>query len=146
MNLDKAKTLVKTCAEQMHARYRKVVFDEWAIISLADNKGRVLAYLGPRREGFQQNFTADAGPLREGLLTGEYSVGDFEFARHGVGTGFESFMVIGKGAYLICNNTVQSMDAIAQDRKWLEAQVPFVELSDKFRADPLSVAAQPVAG
>jgi hypothetical protein len=139
MNLEKAKTLVKTCAEQMHARYNKVVFDEWAIISLADMKGRVLAYLGPRREGFQQNFTADASALREGLLAGKYNVGDFEFARHGVGTGFESFMVIGKGFYLICNNTVQSMDAIAQDPLWIGAQVPFVELSDRFRTDPLSL-------
>jgi len=71
------------------------------------------------------------------LLTGKLSAGDFEFARHGVGTGFESFMVLGDGLFLICNNTVQSMDAITKDSLWLSAQVPFVELSDKFRADPL---------
>ena len=54
-----------------------------------------------------------------------------------MGTGFESFMVLGKGTYLICNNTVQSMDGIAQDPLWLGAQVPFVDLSDKFRAEPV---------
>jgi len=32
---------------------------------------------------------------------------------------------------------VQSMDVIAKDPLWLAAQVPFVELCDKFREDPL---------
>jgi hypothetical protein len=67
-------------------------------------------------------------------------VGDFEFARHGVGLAFESFMAVGPGVFLICNNTVQSMDGITKDPLWLGAQVPFVELSDKFRADPLDLA------
>jgi hypothetical protein len=137
MTLDQATTLIKSCAGQMNARYKNVVFDEWAIISLIDNKGHLLAYIGPRKEGFQQNFLTDAGPLRAGLLAREYNVGDFEFERHGVGLAFESFMVLGKGIYLICNNTVQSMDGITKDPLWLGAQVPFVELSDKFRADPL---------
>jgi hypothetical protein len=139
MILEQAKKLVKSCAEQMHARYGKVVFDEWAIISLADKKGRILDYLGPRREGFAKNFLEDAGSLRSGLLTAEHEAGDYEFARHGVGTGFEAFVVLGKRIYLICNNTAESMDSLTKDPKWLGAQVPFVELSDKFRADELSV-------
>jgi len=137
MTLDQATTLIKACADQMNARYGKVVFDEWAVISLADHKGRLLVYIGPRKEGFQKNFLDDAGTLRAGLLTSEYDPGDFEFSRHQVGTGFESFMVLGKGTYLICNNTVQSMDGIAKDPQWLGAQVPFVELSDKVRSDPV---------
>jgi hypothetical protein len=140
MKLDQATELIELCAEQMNARYQKTVFDEWAIISLAARKGRVLAYIGPRKEGFQKNFRTDVGALREGLLNDKYNVGDFEFARHGVGPAFEAFMVAGQGAYLICNNTVQSMDSITKDPLWLGAQVPFVELSDKFRADPLAVA------
>jgi hypothetical protein len=139
MTLEQAKQLVRSCAEQMHARYSKVVFDEWAIISLAEKKGHILAYLGPRRDGFRENFLTDAGSLRSGLLAPEHQPGDFEFARHGVGTGFEAFMVLGKGIYLICNNTVESMDSITKNPLWLGAQVPFVELSDKFRADALSV-------
>jgi len=137
MTLDQATKLIKSCAAQMDARYQKTVFDEWAIISLADHKGHLLAYIGPRKEGFQKNFLADAGPLRAGLLKEDQNVGDFEFARHGVGPAFESFMVLGKGIYLICNNTVQSMDAITKDPLWLGAQVPFAELSDKFREDPV---------
>ena len=140
MTLDQATELIELCAEQMNARYKKVVFDEWAVISLAEHKGRLLAYIGPRKEGFQKNFLTDVGALRDGLLNQEYNVGDFEFARHGVGLAFESFMVLGKGIYLICNNTVQSMDGITKDPLWLGAQVPFVELSDEFRADPVDLA------
>ena len=77
------------------------------------------------------------GPRAALSQSQKYDVGDFEFARHGIGTGFESFMVLAEGIFLICNNTVQSMDGITKDPRWLEAQVPFVELSDKFRADPV---------
>jgi len=137
MTLEDAIKLAKTCAQQMNACYKKVVFDEWAIVSMANRERRMLAYIGPRREGFQKNFLVDAGSLRAGLLRPEHNAGDFEFARHGVGTGFEAFMALGKGMYLICNNTVQSMDGISQDPLWLSAQVPFVELSDRVREDEL---------
>jgi hypothetical protein len=137
MTLEQITSQINLCAEKMNARYGKVVFDEWAIVSLADHKGRLLAYIGPRKEGFQKNFLTDAGSLRTGLLAANYTPGDFEFARQEVGTGFESFMVLGQGAYLICNNTVQSMDGITKDPLWLGAQVPFVELSDQVRSDPV---------
>jgi hypothetical protein len=139
MTLEQATKLIKSCAAQMDARYQKTVFDEWAIISLAERKGHLLANVGPRKEGFSKNFLTDAGPLRAGLLKEDQNIGDFEFARHGVGSAFESFMVLGKGIYLICNNTVQSMDAITKDPLWLGAQVPFVELSDKLRDDPVEL-------
>ena len=139
MNLDHAKKLIKTCAEQMDAHYEKPVFDEWVIVAMTNEKGRLLDYIGGRKEEFKKNFSIDAGPLRNSLLDGKFDVGDFEFARHGVGTGFESFLVLGKGLYLICNNTLESMDEISKDPRWLRAQVPFVELSEQFRADPLVV-------
>ncbi len=138
MTVDQATKLIKSCAEQMDARYQKTVFDEWAVISLGDKKGRLLAYIGPRKDGFQKNFLIDAGSLKDGFRKQDYNIGDFEFARHGIGTGFESFMVLGKGVFLICNNTVQSMDGITRDPLWLSAQVPFVELSEQFRSDPVT--------
>jgi hypothetical protein len=137
MTLDQANKQIATCADQMNARYKKTVFDEWAIIALEEHKGHLLSYIGPRKAGFQKNFLTDAGSLRTGMLNQKFETGDFEFARHGVGTGFESFMVLGKGIFLICNNTVQSMDGITQDPHWLSAQEPFVDLSEKFRANPL---------
>lgn len=145
MTLEQAIAAVKWCVEAMNARYQKVVFDEWALVSLGDNKGRLLAYSGPRKTGFRQNFLADAGSLRASLLAQENGVGDFEFARNNVGTSFESFMVIGNGLYLICNNTVQSMDMIAKDPLWLGAQIPFVELSEQFTATPLDLSGLPAA-
>jgi len=137
MNVDQANQLIKVCAEKMNARYEKVVFDEWAIIALNRRKPSLLAYIGPRKDDFQKNFLMDAGSLRAGLLTRRFNAGDFEFARDGVGPAFESFMALGQQTFLICNNTVQSMDGIAKDPLWLGAQVPFVELSEKFCADPL---------
>lgn len=137
MNFDQAKTEIKRCADQMNARYQNVVFDEWAVVSL--NKGRlqILDYAGARRANFREQFLTDAGPLLPGLLTGTHEPGYFEFAHTGRGTGFESFMTVGKGLYLIWNNTAKSMDNIAQDPRWLAAQVPFAELVDRFCTDPV---------
>jgi hypothetical protein len=140
MTLEEAVGLVKKSATEMDARYGGVVFDEWAVLSLAENKARVLAYIGPRNDDFLKNFAKDLGALRAELLTENYGAGDFEFERHGTGTGFESFMVLGRALYLICNNTRESMDTIAKNPRWLAAQVPFAELGDKIRANPLEVA------
>jgi hypothetical protein len=140
MTLEEAKSFIKTCASQMDSRYGRTVFDEWAVVSLAENKARVLIYFGPRNDVFLKNFAKDLGSLRTELLGGSYGVGDFEFSRHGIGTGFESFMVMGSGAYLVCNNTVESMESITKNPRWLSAQVPFAELSDKVRVDPLMVS------
>ena len=139
MTLDEAKGLIKTCAGQMNAQYGKTIFDEWAVISLTENKARVLAYVGPRNDDFLKNFANDLGSLRSELLDANYGTGDFAFARHGTGTRFEAFMVLGAAIYLICNNTHETMDTIAKDPKWLNAQVPFAELGDKLRTSPLVV-------
>jgi hypothetical protein len=124
----------------MNELYGQVVFDEWVVISLAHHKARILFYVGPRNDDFLKNFATDLGSLRAELLGAKYEIGDFEFARHGVGTGFEAFIVLGDGIYLICNNTRASMEDITRDPKWLNAQVPFAELSDTIRPDPLIMA------
>jgi hypothetical protein len=141
MTLDEVKSLIKSCAAQMDARYGKTVFDEWAVISLAENRARVLSYAGPRNDDFLKNFANDLGSLRAELLDANYGIGDFAFARHAAGTRFEAFMVLGVAIYLICNNTGETMDTIAKDPKWLNAQVPFAELGDKLRMNPLVTTA-----
>ena len=140
MTLEEATNLIGRCAARMNDLYQKVVFDEWVIVSLIQHKAKILAYLGPRKDDFQKNFATDVQDLRADLLSKRHSIGDFEFARHGVGTKLEAFLMVGDGLYLICNNTAQSMSAIAKDPLWLSAQVPFVELSDEFRSDPLVLA------
>jgi len=140
MTLDDMAGRIKNCAEQMNARYGGVVFDEWALVSLAENKARVLFYTGPRNDEFLSCFVKDLGALRSALLAGRHAAGDFEFSRHGVGTVIEAFLAVGQGLYLICNNTAESMDTIAKNPRWLVAQVPFAELAENVRANPLAVA------
>ena len=40
MTLDEAIGHIKSCAKEMDARYGRTVFDEWAVISLAENKAQ----------------------------------------------------------------------------------------------------------
>lgn len=124
----------------MNSRYGATVFDEWVVVSLEHNRARILYYVGPRNDEFLKNFVNDLGSLRTALLDTKYGPGDFEFARHGVGTGIESFMVLGQGLYLICNNTRESMDAITRNPKWLSAQVPFASLAETVGGNPLGIS------
>jgi hypothetical protein len=140
MTVEEAIRNIKVCMDQMNDRYGNMVFDEWAVISLAHNKGRIVTYVGPRNDAFLKNFANDLGSLRSELVEGQYATGDFAFSRHGVGTGFEAFLVLGDGLYLICNNTVASMNDITKNPKWLNAQVPFAEMGDTVRANPLTLA------
>jgi hypothetical protein len=140
MTLDEATKQIRKCGQKMNDLYGKVVFDEWVVISLAQHKARILFYVGPRNDDFLKNFAEDLGALRAELLDSKYTIGDFEFARHGTGTGFEAFVVLGDGLYLICNNTRQSMEEITRDPKWLNAQIPFAELSESVRLDSLVVS------
>ncbi len=137
MTLEDAAKLVNQCAGRMNSLYQTSVFDEWAIVVLSGQKNRVLAYVGPRQDRFEGNLFIDATALRVEVSNVPHNVGDFEFARHGTGTHFDAFMVLGEGIYLICNNTMSSMNAITKDPLWLSAQVPFAELGDKFRSAPL---------
>jgi len=140
MKLDEIGGQIKTCADAMNSRYGGAVFDEWAVVSLAENKARVLHYTGPRNDDFLKNFVRDLGSLRAELLGGRYGSGDFEFSRHGVGTAIEAFLFLGPGLFLICNNTRESMDSITKNPRWLGAQVPFAEFAEKVRANPLAVS------
>src|SRR6185436_18918029 len=110
MTLSEAQDLVKRTSASMNARYGKTVFDEWAIVSLQPGKERIVSYQGPRKDDFQKNFVNDLGGLRAEVLTTRHQPGDFDFARHGVGTGFEAFVCVGTELYLICNNTQTTMN------------------------------------
>ncbi len=137
MKLEEAIALIKEQTERMSALYGSIVFDEWAIVAFADKQGRVLSYHGPRKESFQKNFGTDVEALKSELLTTKHQTGDFEFARHASGTHFDAFMVLGDELYLVCNSTTQSMNDITKDSRWLSAQVPFADLTEKFRGNPL---------
>jgi hypothetical protein len=137
MTLEEIRGKIKDCAGRMNAAYGSVLFDEWAVVSLELERARILHYTGPRNDEFLKHFVADLGPLRTALLDKKNGAGDFEFSRHGVGTRHEALLVLGNDLFLICNNTRESMETIAQNPRWLKAQVPFVELAEAVRVNPL---------
>jgi hypothetical protein len=139
MKLDQAVGAIKLCAEKMNGMYGRIVFNEWVVLSFGDGGAKMIAYSGPRKEHFQSNFASDVEELRPRLLSHQCVPGDFEFAWYGSGTGFEAFMVAGTRIYLIWNNTGNSMDNLSKDPRWLRAQVPFLELTESFRNDPLAL-------
>lgn len=137
MNLEATIAITQSSLARMNSAYGRTVFDEWAILALLDNKARILYYQGPRKEAFQENFIADAREIRGELFRDEYGHGDFFFDRHGSGTHFDGFMVLGEGLFLICNHTTETMERLTAAPKWLGAQKFFVELSEKLRSRPL---------
>ena len=80
MTLADANALIRGCADRMNELYKKVVFDEWAVVTFVQHKASVLSYLGPRKDDFQKNFATDVQDLRAELLSNKHSIGDFEFA------------------------------------------------------------------
>ena len=137
MKLDAANSLITAALGRMDALYNRIVFDEWVVVSLQADGGGILAYRGPRAESYRRQFATDVGPLRAEMMGKRFEVGDFEFAPAATGTRFDVCLRIGETTYLIGNHTGKSMAEIRQDARWLEAQKAFVELSNKFRADPL---------
>ena len=137
MKLDAARPLVADAVQRMDTLYNGTVFDEWVVVSFRSGRGGILAYSGPRVESYQRRFAADVAPLRSEMAGKRLAVGDFEFALEATGTHYDACLCVGRASYLICNNTAKSMAEIRESPGWLNAQKPFVELSDKFRADPL---------
>ena len=142
MTLERAWQSVCECAQAMDERFGEVVFDEWAIVLIGDNRVRTVSYSGPRARLFQGSFENDSSALRRLVAHGTqvYSVGDFAFSHEGLGTAYEAFMVIGQGLYLVCNHTAKSMTAITKNPRWMDAQIPFADLGDQFRACPLTLS------
>ena len=136
MNLETASQHISLCRERMEALYHKPVFDEWVIVAFAQNKTTILSYTGPRAESFAKQLHHDSGPLFAEMQGKQYSVGDFEFVDQARGSGFDACIRLGEAAYLLCNNTYGSMGELRADARWRQAQKPFVDLTEKFRADP----------
>jgi hypothetical protein len=137
MNLDSARSLVTAALGRMNALYSQIVFDEWVVVSLQPDGGGILAYQGPRAKSFRKQFAADVAPLYAEMAGKRLEVGDFEFAPAAAGTRYDACLRVGAASYLIANHTGKSMAEIRRDPRWLQAQKAFLELSSRFRADPL---------
>ncbi len=137
MNLESARSLITAALGRMNALYSQTVFDEWVLISLQPDAGGILAYHGPRAESFRKQFADDVAPLYAELAGKRLEVGDFEFAPAAAGTRFDACLRVGAASYLIANHTGKSMAEIRRDPRWLQAQKAFMDLSNRFRTDPL---------
>ncbi|MCC5807931.1 MAG: hypothetical protein JJU00_16510 [Opitutales bacterium] len=125
----------------MEALYGRPVFDEWAIVGISGSKGRIIYYNGPRSAEFGEALARDLRHLRQHVGNGRLQPGDFEFSREAEGTGFDAVVAMGGDIYLLCNHTGSAFAALAEDPLWRKAQVPFVDLTEAFRMEPLETEA-----
>ena len=95
--------------------------------------------VGLNRDGVAvaHSFPTEVKAFGPEFLKSSHAPGDYDFFRHATGTDFDAYLVLGSHVFLICNNTAQSMTGITEDPLWLKAQVPFVEMSEQFRAAPV---------
>ena len=137
MTLPDARTAITAAFNRMTAIYAEPVFDEWVLVSTKPERGIILAYTGPRAEKFKQSFTSDIQPLRDELANQNLAIGDFAFAPGAAGTKHDACLRTGESSFLFCNHTAKSIADIRTNPRWLEAQKPFVHLSELFRANPV---------
>ncbi|MBA3849570.1 MAG: hypothetical protein C0502_06185 [Opitutus sp.] len=137
MNLANARTAVAAALGRMNAAYGQPVFNEWVLVSLRADRGAILAYEGPRQEKYKQQFTLDLQTMLKELSGQKLGVGDFAFASDAAGTHYDACLRLGESSYLFCNHLTRTMREIRENPLWIEAQKPWVELSQKFLADPL---------
>lgn len=137
MNLATAGKHIKACRDRMDALYLKPVFDEWVLLRFDQDGVNILSYTGPRCERFKKQMHGDSAPLFAEMGGKHYGIGDFEFVDQGDGSKFDACVRLGESTYLLCNNTYGSMAELRLDPRWREAQKPFVNMTEKFRMDPL---------
>jgi hypothetical protein len=139
MTLDKAIRLIKGCLENMNAAYRRTVFNEWAIVRLTSSSDDLLFCESPRGSSIAKEFAHDFRLLREESEESANSAGEFSFTRTGTGSTIDSFVALGSDCILVCNHTELSIDEITRDPLWKKAQLPFLEMTEAFSSDPLTL-------
>jgi hypothetical protein len=131
---------IEEAMKRMHALYGRTLFDEWVVVRLGPNTATVQHYEGPRLAECLAIFAKDVALLRREASDRAHAPGDFDFARSATGTQFDALIKLAEDAYLICNNTELSMEQIRANPEWLKAQVPFANLSERFRLQPVGFA------
>jgi hypothetical protein len=137
MNLAQAVSQIERALARMSTGFRMPLFDEWTIFAAGDEDGGILHYSGTRSESLQQQFRRDLQPLLAELDAGQYEPGHFYFTHEGEGARYDAFLCVGRGVYAVFNHTTKSMVEITADPLWRAVQVHFVDLSARFRVDPL---------
>ncbi len=138
MNQDTAISLLSHCINQMDALYFSTVFDEWVLLSVESGRPKLVYYHGPRAETVLKELHADSAPIYTDMMERNYEIGDFEFTQHAEGSKYDAYVRLGEKYFLLCNNTTRSMSELRADPRWRAAQKPFLDFTEKFRADPLA--------
>lgn len=131
---------IEEAMKRMRELYGRTLFNEWVVVRLGPNTAIVEHYEGPRLAECLATFAQDVAPLRREASDRAHAPGDFDFARGTTGTQFDALLKIADDAYLLCNNTELSMEQIRTHPEWLKAQVPFANLSERFRIHPVEFA------
>ncbi len=132
-----AYSTISSAMARMSALYGRTLFDEWAVVRLGPRSANAEHYEGPRLPEFLASCHRDIEPLRREAASRSHEPGDFDFARTSSGTSIDALVKIAADAYLLCNNTGLSMEEIRGKPEWLKAQVPFANLAERFRTDPV---------
>ncbi len=132
-----AYSTISAAMARMSTLYGRTLFDEWVVVRLGANTATVEHYEGPRLADCLAFFARDVAMLRREASDRAHVPGDFDFARAASGTQFDALLQIAADTYLLCNNTSLSMEQIRARPEWLQAQVPFVSLCDRFRSTPV---------
>lgn len=123
----------------MNETYRRPVFDEYLIVEAAKDGAKVHAYVGPREDSILDSIADETTALREAGSHINSTPGQFDFTREGVGSDFDAYICLGEQLYLLCNNTEKSMEEVTADPNWLAAQGVFLNVSQYFAVDALTV-------
>ncbi len=128
---------IATAMARMSSLFGRTLFDEWVVVRLGPGTATVEHYEGPRLAECLASFSKDVALLRQEASDRAHESGDFDFARAAAGTQFDALLKVAPDAYLLCNNTGLSMEQIRAYPEWLKAQVPFANLAERFRLDPV---------
>lgn len=140
MSPAEAYSTISATMARMSTLYGRTLFDEWVVVRLGPGTATVENYEGPRLADCLAFFARDVALLRREAADRAHGPGDFDFARAAAGTQFDALLQIAPDAYLLCNNTTSSMEQIRANPGWLKAQIPFVDLSERFRHHPVTFA------
>jgi hypothetical protein len=141
MNLESAIAQIQKSFTKLNEAYGRPVFDEIAIVQVSDPVTLTLHYYeGAREASFLNELLEDSVALRNDIGdTRNHLGGEFGFTREGGGEGIDAYICLGSGIFLFCNHTVKSMEEVTKDARWLRAQGEFLNLSQFFAVDPLTL-------
>jgi len=137
MNIELAVEWIGYELEKMDAGMGEHVFNEWVITEKTASGWKILKYNGDRKEEFLETFHSDIAALHDTLDPATSLAGDFAFSHEGYGSGFDAYICVGNHCFILFNNTKKNTDEITKSPKWMQAQIYFAALAERFISDQM---------